>query len=174
MSMEQFEVSIDKLSLLYMIKKVKYFVTNTGLCDFFVTKSYIDYFTLQSHLDDLEKIGYIFVKKVDSKALYFISEKGEEALNMLLKQVPQSTLDQIDEYVLNTLNSSKNYDILTDISLAKNEDYIVSLSALERGENLINIKIAVPTKEIAMDMCNRWELKNEKIYELIYKTLLGK
>ncbi len=174
MSITQFEISIDKLSILYMIKTVKSFVTNTGLCDFFVTKSFIDYFTLQAHLDDLEKDGYIYSKKVDSKALYFISEKGEETLNVLISQVPETMLLDMDDYIVNTLNSAKNYDTLTDISSNANDEFIVSLSAFERGENIINIKLNVPTKEIAIDMCNRWELKNVKIYELIYKTLLGK
>ncbi len=174
MSMEQFEVGIDKLSLLYMIKSVKYFITNTGLCDFFVTGSYIDYFTLQSHLDDLERINYIYVKKVDSKSLYFISEKGEEALEILFTQIPSSTVAEIDDYIKNVLGSAKNYDILTDIKAGKNDDYEVSLSAMEHGETIINIKLTAPSKDLAMDMCNRWELKNQKIYELIYKTLLGK
>ncbi len=174
MSIKDFEISIDKLSILYMIKNVKHLITNTGLCDFFVTRRYVDYFTLQSHLDDLEKISYIYVKKVDNKSLYFISNKGEETLKLLLSQIPKSTLNEMDDYVKNTLNSSKRYDILTDIKLTGSGDYEVSLSAIERGETIINIKINAPTKDLAMDMCNRWKLKNEKIYALIYNSLLGK
>ncbi len=172
MSGQDYEISIDKLSILYMIKTVKHFVTNTGLCDFFIAENYMDYFNLQQFINELVESKYIYSKSVESKTLYYITSKGAETLGLLINLIPKSMIEEMDNYIVDVLHTSKNYDLLTNITSNGDGEYNVSLTAMERGESLISINLLVPSKEMAMDMCNKWAIKNQEIYEFIYKNLL--
>ena len=59
-----------------------------------------------------------------------------------------------------------------DYTIEGNNVFIVHLRAQENEVTLIDIKVNVPTKKHAIDLCQNWKSNSSKIYNDIMKTLL--
>ena len=49
--------------------------------------------------------------------------------------------------------------------------YEAHLVAKDRDINLVDIRISVPTEEIAENICNKWQEKNQEIYQYLVGEL---
>ena len=50
-------------------------------------------------------------------------------------------------------------------------EYETHLVAKDRGVNLVDIRMIVPTEEIAKNICDNWEKKNQDIYQYLTAQL---
>ncbi len=50
-------------------------------------------------------------------------------------------------------------------------EYETHLVAKERGISLVDIKLSVPTEEIAESICENWQHKNQEIYKYLTEQL---
>ena len=61
---------------------------------------------------------------------------------------------------------------MTNYYRSASGDYIADLSAREKSEDLINIRITMPTEESAQSICEHWREKSSDIYSFILENLL--
>ena len=60
---------------------------------------------------------------------------------------------------------------ITDCIPAENGMYNVILKVMERTDSVMEIRLQVPDKGLAEEICRRWPEKNEKIYNSLIENL---
>ena len=61
--------------------------------------------------------------------------------------------------------------ITADYYKSTTGEYEAQLIAREKDVELVNIKLSVPTAEMAVSICDSWQKKNQKIYQYLMQEL---
>ena len=144
------ELAENKLLVLYVIKSLKQPISNTQLTEIILENNFINYFTLQQYISELEYSN--FVKYI---------EKNEKKL-----------ISITDNYISATIeNIKKELTIYSDYTIDNNDSYIVNLRAFEDESLLIDLKVSVPSKKQANALCSKWKDDPSTIYTKIIQSL---
>ena len=82
-------ITLYKLMVLYMLKRVNFPLTNAQMSEFFLDKDYTDYFTFQEVLNDLLEANLISMETVRNASRYEITREGVETLGFLAASFQQ-------------------------------------------------------------------------------------
>lgn len=142
--------TIYKLTILNMLDKVDFPLTNTQISDFFLEQEYTDYFRVQQVLNDLADSGLIRTESTHSNTQYYITAAGRETLGFfrdkLTDAIEHDTIAYFEKnkMALRTVNS-----IIADYYKTPNQDYAVRCQFRVHDTNLIDLTLTVKNKEQA-------------------------
>ena len=74
------ELAENKLLVLYVIKSLKQPISNTQLTEIILENNFINYFTLQQYISELEYSNFVKYIEKNEKKLISITDKGEKVL----------------------------------------------------------------------------------------------
>lgn len=141
------ELAENKLLVLYVIQSLKQPISKTQLTEIILENNFINYFTLQQYISELESSEFVGYVEKNNKKLITITKKGENVLSFFNERISPIKRDIIDNYISKTIdNIKKELTIHSDYTIEKNNSFIVDLKALEDEILLIDLKISVPTK----------------------------
>ena len=104
------ELAENKLLLLYIIKSIKYPISNTQLTDIVLENSFINYFMLQQYVSELISSEFLEYKtQDDDKEIIVLTEKGDKVLFFFKDRISPNKLKLIDEYVKNDSTAFYSY-----------------------------------------------------------------
>ncbi|WP_294128965.1 DUF4364 family protein [uncultured Clostridium sp.] len=168
------ELAENKLLVLYVIKSLRQPISKTQLTEIILENNFINYFTLQQYISELETAEFVEYIEKNNKKLITITTKGENVLSIFNDRISPIKRDIIDNYISKTIdNIKKELTIHSDYTIEKNNSFIVNLKALEDETLLIDLKISVPTKKQATSLCNRWKENPSDIYTKIVQVLFS-
>lgn len=168
------ELAENKLLVLYVIKSLRQPISKTQLTEIILENNFINYFTLQQYISELETAEFVEYIEKNNKKLITITTKGENVLSIFNDRISPIKRDIIDNYISKTIdNIKKELTIHSDYTIEKNNSFIVNLKALEDETLLIDLKISVPTKKQASSLCNRWKENPSDIYTKIVQVLFS-
>ena len=168
------ELAENKLLVLYVIKSLRQPISKTQLTEIILENNFINYFTLQQYISELETSKFVEYIEKNNKKLITITTKGENVLSIFNERISPIKRDIIDNYISKTIDSiKKELTIHSDYTIEKNNSFIVDLKALEDESLLIDLKISVPTKKQATSLCNRWKENPSDIYTKIVQVLFS-
>ena len=168
------ELAENKLLVLYVIKSLRQPISKTQLTEIILENNFINYFTLQQYISELETSKFVEYIEKNNKKLITITTKGENVLSIFNDRISPIKRDIIDNYISKTIdNIKKELTIHSDYTIEKNNSFIVDLKALEDETLLIDLKISVPTKKQATSLCNRWKENPSDIYTKIVQVLFS-
>ena len=168
------ELAENKLLVLYVIKSLRQAISKTQLTEIILENNFINYFTLQQYISELETAKFVEYIEKNDKKLITITTKGENVLSIFNDRISPIKRDIIDNYISKTIDSiKKELTIHSDYTIEKNNSFIVDLKALEDETLLIDLKISVPTKKQATSLCNRWKENPSDIYTKIVQALFN-
>ena len=168
------ELAENKLLVLYVIKSLRQPISKTQLTEIILENNFINYFTLQQSISELETAEFVEYIEKNNKKLITITTKGENVLSIFNDRISPIKRDIIDNYISKTIdNIKKELTIHSDYTIEKNNSFIVNLKALEDETLLIDLKISVPTKKQATSLCNRWKENPSDIYTKIVQVLFS-
>lgn len=75
--------TIYKLTILYMLDKAGFPLSNTQISNFFLEKEYTDYFRVQEVIGDLVNADLINFESTHSNTQYTLTAAGKETLGFL-------------------------------------------------------------------------------------------
>ena len=79
----------------------------------------------------------------------------------------------MDEFLKkNRIRLRNESSILADYLKRTSGEYEAHLMAKENGEAIIDLKLAVPTEEMAAFVCDRWQKESQTIYQYLVDRLL--
>lgn len=166
-------LTLYKLMTLYMLKQVKFALSGSRSSEFFLDKEYTNYFTLQQVLAELKDAHLITAETVRNSSRYEITREGEETLSFFGKKISPAIVEDMDEFLkTNKVRLRDEVGVTAEYYKTTNQDYIVHCEVREGKAPLIELSIAVPDKDQAEDMCDRWNTGNQTIYSFIMKELL--
>ena len=96
------ELAENKLLVLYVIKSLKQPISNTQLTEIILENNFINYFTLQQYISELEYSNFVKYIEKNEKKLISITDKGEKVLSFFTDRIAPIKRDIIDNYISKT------------------------------------------------------------------------
>ena len=166
-------ITLYKLMILHMLNRVNFPLTSAQFSDFFLTREYTNFFSLQQALSELAQSGLIRVESLHSLSRYEITPEGEQTLSFFGRRISQEIQQDIDNYLNeNHLRMREEVGLISDYYRTDNRDYVVHCEVREAKSRLIHLEVTVPDEEQAELMSSHWKDRSQEIYSYIMKSLM--
>lgn len=169
-----YELSLNKLMILFLIQKAGLPLSNTQVSEFLLDSGYTDYFSLQTYISQMMEANILKSSKITSHTLYDITAAGIETLEFFENRIPESIKDDMILYLKNNKYDIKSkFEVVADYIPQTDGDYLVQCIAREDGTNLVELNLRVTEKEEALKICDVWEVNSHSIYKQLLHDLLS-
>ena len=170
--MFQDPLTLYKLIILYMLDRVKFPITTAQISNYILEKEYTNFLTLQQVISELVEANLIDARTVNNRTHLQITEEGRETLYYFDNRINDTIKAEINQYFReNEFDLQEEVSVLGNYYKSTSGDYEVHLIAKDRDTNLVEIKLSVPTKEVAESICDNWQKKNQEIYQELVRQL---
>ena len=167
-------LTLYKMIVLYMLKRCDVPLSKSQIYDFILEKEYTTFLTLQEVFSELAISELIKEKTVANRTYLEITPEGDETLNFFGNRINPAIKVEIDDFLRNNSMRLRNEaSILADYQKTGDHEYTAHLIAKENGQNLVDIRLNVPTEEIAQSICDKWQEKNADIYQYLIEQLMS-
>jgi hypothetical protein len=155
-----------------MLDRVTFPLTRAQIDAFILEKEYTSYLTLQQAIGELCDIHLISMRTVHNRTQIMLTEEGRSTLDFFHNNIPDAIKKEIDSYLKeNAMELRNEVSVTGQYYKTTGGSYQTVLSAMERDELLMELKLNVPDEKTASAICNQWQKKNEEIYALLVKEL---
>ena len=163
----------NKLLILHAVNRLGA-VTEQQLLTFMVENEFMDYIALRLGLSELMEGGLLREISHDLGLLYALTGKGHDALHMFQTRVPHSRLTMLDELADEwRVRFRREKQMLADFEKLPDGSFQVRLRLQEQGEDLLDLKLNVPTHTQAQKFADAWIAKAGYVYSAVLKALSG-
>lgn len=170
--MQQETFTLYKLIILYMLEQISVPLSKSTINSFILEKGYTNFLTLQQAIGELLDNQLILQKTEANKVMLSITPEGRDTLSYFENRISDAIKEEVRQFMLENDKELKNaYSITSNYYKSVSGEYEAQLVAKEKGVVLVDLKISVPTKEIAEDVCLNWQKRNEEIYRLLMQKL---
>ncbi len=167
------ELAENKLLVLYIIKTVKTPISNSQLTDIVLENGFINYFMLQQYISELISSEFLAYKDINEKKLIYITEKGSSVLSFFKNRIHENKILSIENYIKTKIDQiKKELTLNASYTISEDNNFIVSLQAIENGSILMDLKLSVASNKQAIDLCNKWKANSVEIYTKIIHLLI--
>ncbi len=171
--MNQEPLTLYKLIILYMLEQVDFPLTTAHINDFILEQGYTNFIVLQQALSELTEAGLINTQTIRNRTRLTNTKEGSETLhffgNRISDAIRADVAHYLDEHEI-ALRSEVN--IHANYYKSTSGEYEVRMVARDKKALLIDLTLSVPDKELAQNMCDNWDKKNEEIYQFLMTTLM--
>ena len=165
--------TIYKLTILNMLDKVDFPLTNTQISNFFLEQDYTDYFRVQQVISDLVDADLIRTESTPSNTQNTITAAGKETLEFFKDKISDAIEHDTMAFLeKNKLQLRNDNSILADYYKTPNQDYAVRCQYREHNTNIIDLTLSVKNRAQAEAICNNWKNLNEDVYAYLMDMLL--
>ena len=165
--------TIYKLTILYMLDKAGFPLTNTQISNFFLEQEYTDYFRVQEVIGDLVNADLINFESTHSNTQYTLTAAGRETLGFFKDKITDGIENDVKHFFeKNKLEFRQENFILADYYKTTNQNYDVRCQVRSDSTTVLDLTLAVTTKEQAEAICNNWKNSNEDVYAYLMDILL--
>ena len=107
-----------------------------------------------------------------NRTYFSITDEGRDTLSYFGNRIGDAIRHDIDAYLDEKhLELQSEASITADYYKSTSGEYEAQLIAREKDVELVNIKLSVPTAEMAVSICDSWQKKNQKIYQYLMSEL---
>lgn len=171
-SVSQESLTLYKLIVLYMLDKVAFPLTQSQISEFVLDKGYTNYLTLQQVISELIETNLITAHTTLNRTQLTITEEGKDSLGYFEGRISDAIKKEILDYFKEKSLELKNeVSVVSNYYKAVNGEYEAVLSAKDGAVTLVEIKLSVPTTQIASSICDNWNKKNQEVYQMLTKML---
>jgi hypothetical protein len=155
-----------------MLDKVNFKLTYSQISGFILEKEYTNFLTLQQVISDLQDAELIKADAMMNRTFFSITEEGQNTLKYFGNRISDTIKQEIDNFL-----TEKHLELKNEASITANfykstsGEYETELIAKEKDIELVNIKLSVPTKDMAETICDGWYNKNQQIYKYLMEEL---
>lgn len=165
--------TIYKMTILSMIDKVDFPLSNTQISNFFLDHDYTDYFTVQQMISGLLDSGLIRFESTHSNTQYYITPSGRETLRFFEDKISPAILEDLNAYFeKNKMNLRNENSVIADYFKSTNPGFDVRCQLKERNTSVIDLTVHVKTKAQAEAVCKNWQEQNMEVYAYLMDTLI--
>lgn len=167
--------TIYKVTILYMLSRAQYPLTNTLISNFFVLQDYTDFFHVQEALLSLEDAELIDAKIAVSHTQYqySITDLGKETLDFTFDKMTEGIKEDVRRYLCeNQIRLREENAVHADYYKATGSGYAAHCQLFSDKKKLVDLTLAAHTKEQAKAICSNWRSQNEEVYTYLMDILL--
>ena len=165
--------TIYKLTILYMLDKAGFPLSNTQLSNFFLEHDYTDYFRVQEVIGNLVDSDLILAESTHSNTQYTLTSAGKETLNFFSDKITEGiTQDVISFFEKNKMELREETSVIADYYKTTNQNYAVRCQVRSENTSLIDLTISVKSKDQAEAICANWRKQHEDVYMYLMDSLM--
>ena len=173
--MQMDTLTIYRLVILFMLKKVDFPLTTTQFSEFFVDRDYTDFLTLQQTLNSLLDAGFITKETVRNSSQYSITQEGIEALDLFQYKISDGLKDDVlDFFTENKYKLRNDVEVYSQYYSASPNEYIVECVVKEMNSTILDIKLNVANEDQANAVCDNWREQSSEVYTYLTNQLILK
>lgn len=162
-----------KLMILYLLRQANLPISNEQISDFFLSKEYTNYITLQQAISELADAHLIKTASVQGRQRYEITREGEETLSFFGDDIPEAIKEDIHTFLKdNKIRLRNEMGITADYRRVAGSDYEVECLIREGKLQLMKLNLSVPEEEQARIICSRWQTVSQEVYSQTMQLLL--
>ncbi len=166
-------LAVYKLIILYLLDRTGGEIAMDRLSSFLLEKGYVNFVSLLKTYAQIEDSGLVRSRNAQDRCFYSITPEGRQVLSMFETELSREIRQQADLFL------KKEGAVLTNEQAVRadcvpDEDgmYKAVLSVSERGNPVVEIRLRVPDRSVAEEICRKWGEKNEEIYNSLIEKLL--
>ena len=168
----QESLTLYKLIVLYMLDKVAFPLTQSQISEFVLDKGYTIYLTLQQVISELIENNLITAHTTLNRTQLTITNEGKDSLGYFEGRISDAIKNEIIDYFKeNSMELRNEVSVVSNYYKAVTGEYEAVLTAKDGDSTLIEIKLSVPTTQIASSICDNWSRKNQEVYQTLTKML---
>jgi len=161
----------QRLVVLYALEQLQP-CTELQLLQFFADNDIMNYFDMMIALQGLCARGQAVRSQRRAGYLYQPTPAGEEALQLFGGRVPMSVKKLLEETGASWRERFAQEDQYGfDIRQTSRGEFEVTLSVREQDMDTLRLSLALPTRDLARQLAERWPQKAGQIYEYVIRTL---
>lgn len=165
--------TIYKMTILAMLDKVDFPLSNTQISNFFLEQDYTDYFTIQQIISGLLDSDLIRAESTHSNTQYYITSLGQETLKFFGDKIsPAIQKDLVSYFEKNKMELKNENSIIADYYKSTVPGFDVRCQIKENDSPIIDLTIHVKTKAQAEAVCKNWQEQNMEVYAYLMDTLI--
>ncbi|WP_130837584.1 DUF4364 family protein [Lachnoclostridium sp. Marseille-P6806] len=168
-------ITIYKLIVLYMLDRIEGAISNAAISDFLLDHDLTNnYISVQQALFELEQSGLVTSDTMGSRTMIRITREGEEALTFFVSDLNPDIRRECTEFLrANGMQLRSDAETTARYYRRITGDYEVHLAVKEKQTPLVDLRLNVPTEDMAKHMQQGWLTKNQQIYQYLMETLGG-
>ena len=165
-------LAVYKLIILYLLDRTDGEIAMDRLSSFLLEKGYVNFVSLLATYAEIEESGLVRSRVSGDRCFYRITPEGRQTLSMFRTDLSAAIRQQADEF-LRAEGAALRGDqsVRADCVPAENGMYNAVLKVREKGSSVLEIRIQVPDKSLAEEICRKWHVKNEMIYNSLIENL---
>lgn len=165
----KFDEVEHKLLILYLIDTMNIPISYNKISEFALDSNYMNFFTLQSCLSELETSGYVEKITDNTSSRYTVTGEGLQVLEYFEKNIPQNIRNKINKFVEeNKIIVKKDYEITANIFQEHSTgDFIVKCGAYDDEVMLMELNISVVSNIEARRISRNWKNNVNSIFNMI-------
>ncbi len=165
-------LTLYKLIILYMLNRASFPLTVAQISDFILDKDYTTFLTLQQGISDLKEAEMITSHSIGNRTHLTITPEGEQTLHYFENRITDAIKNDVIHFLKeNEITLRNEVSVQGDYYKSTTGEYEARLVAKERGINLVDITLSVPTEEMAASICDNWQMCNQEVYQALVKLL---
>ena len=167
------EAYINKLIMLFVFDKMEGPLTEKTLLDVCPANKWLEYMDCVTIINQLVDCGFIYRVNESGEPLYAITVDGRMCLANYYVKIPTSTREEIAQFATdNAARYRMMQEAVADYYKNKDGTYTVLLKIIEPTQPLLELKLSVPTKQIAKSIHKSWKNRFSDVYSLLYENLV--
>ena len=165
-------LAVYKLIILYLLDKTGGEIAMDRLSSFLLEKGYVNFVSLMETYAQIEESGLVRSRVSGDRCFYAITAEGRQTLRLLGGQLSREIRRQADDFLVSEGASLRNEQaVRADCVPAEGGMYNVILRVTEGDTSVMEIRLQVPDKALAEEICRKWHEKNEQIYNSLIENL---
>ena len=165
---------IYKITILELLHRSGFPLSNSQITDFFLDGDLTDYFTAQQAISDDEEAGLVDAKTTHNNTTYSITEEGKKTLELFKEKITPALSKDINKYLkLHSIQMREENSYKATYFKADRGGYVVQLRITENDIPTMDLSFHVGSKEQAETLCNNWKVRSEAVYDSILDILMN-
>lgn len=165
---------IYKITILELLNRSGFPLSNSQITDFFLEGNLTDYFTVQQAISDDEEAGLLISTTNHNNTTYSITDEGKKTLELFKEKISKALSKDINKYLkLNSITMKEENSYKATYFKADRGGYVVQLRITENDVPTMDLSFHVGTKEQAETLCNNWKVRSDEVYGAVLDILMG-
>ena len=165
-------LTLYKLIVLYMLDRADFPLTKAQISNFILEKEYTNFLTLQQVISELIDTELLAAQTMPGRTHLTITEEGRQTLNFFENRISDAIKADIHAYFKeHEMTMRSETSVTGNYYKSTSGEYEAHLTAKDRGITLVDITLSVPVEEMAASICDKWQQKNEEIYQYLIEKL---
>lgn len=165
--------TVYRITMLAMLDKVDFPLSNTQISNFFLEKDYTDYFTIQQVLSGLLESGLIREEDWYNSTRYTITKEGRETLTLLSDKLNEDILEDLkDFFQKNKIQYRNDNSVSSNYYKAMPTGFDVRCQLKEKDTAILDVTLHVMDVTQAKAICENWQTNYMDVYSYLADTLI--